>query len=51
MTLIRETFLEPLDAALDAASGNPLADDLRGFYTAPEGYAGPELPEDWFTGF
>lgn len=51
MTLIRETFLQRLDHALATGGGNPLADDLRTFYTRSEGYGGPELPRDWFTGF
>ena len=53
MPLVREAFFGVLDDNLGALAdaGNPLAGDLRTFYAVPEPYRGPELPEDWFTGF
>lgn len=53
MPLIRDVYFGVLDDNLDtlANGGNPLARDLQTFYTSPEPYRGPELPESWFTGF
>ena len=53
MPLLRDVYFRVLDDNLGALadSDNPLARDLRTFYTNPEPYRGPELPEDWFTGF
>ena len=53
MPILRDVYFGILDDNLGtlADSDNPLARDLRTFYTNPEPYRGPELPEEWFTGF